>query len=227
MLRPGCQPRVRCARDSGLRTFRDSLAGQVRPEPPRRYRSHWVDRSDQQTHPGQLPRSHDPLGRQEGRTYRVRGGRRAHGRETPKAKVFKRGKGARIGYTYLHTAIDGFSRLACTEALDDEKASTMTSFVCRVRAFLVAHGVTRFVWAVTNNGVSYRPRPSSRLSSPWPHATRGSPFTPYVTTTTRNHYCQDYALPMRLAGKDNQHPRLLPHCYCATGRHGHQTFTLP
>ena len=28
------------------------------------------------------------------------------------------GKGARAGYTYLHTAIDGFSRLAYTEALD-------------------------------------------------------------------------------------------------------------
>ena len=46
------------------------------------------------------------------------GGWRAHGRGTPKAKASKRGKGARIGYTYLHTAIDGFSRLAYTEALD-------------------------------------------------------------------------------------------------------------
>ena len=46
------------------------------------------------------------------------GGWRAHGRGTPKAKASKRGKGARIGYTYLHTAIDGFSRLAHTEALD-------------------------------------------------------------------------------------------------------------
>lgn len=46
------------------------------------------------------------------------GGWRAHGRGTPEAKASKRGKAARVGYTYLHTAIDGFSRLACTEALD-------------------------------------------------------------------------------------------------------------
>ena len=46
------------------------------------------------------------------------GGWRAHGRGTPEAKVSKRGKGARVGYTYLHTAIDGISRPAYTEALD-------------------------------------------------------------------------------------------------------------
>lgn len=34
------------------------------------------------------------------------------GAPAPEAKASKRGKGARIGYTYLHTAIDGFSRLA-------------------------------------------------------------------------------------------------------------------
>ena len=45
------------------------------------------------------------------------------------------GKRARIGYTYLHTAIDGFSRLAYTEALDDERASTTIGFFCRARAF--------------------------------------------------------------------------------------------
>ena len=57
------------------------------------------------------------------------GGWRAHGRGTPKAKASKRGKGARIGYTY------GFSRLAYTEALDDEKASTTIGFFRRIRAF--------------------------------------------------------------------------------------------
>ena len=62
------------------------------------------------------------------------GGWRAHGRGTPEAKASKRGKGARGGYTYLHTAIDGFSRLAYTEALDDEKAGLLgivrTVLVC-------------------------------------------------------------------------------------------------
>ena len=36
----------------------------------------------------------------------------------PEAKASRRDKKARTGYTYLHTAIDGFSRLAYTEAID-------------------------------------------------------------------------------------------------------------
>ena len=75
----------------------------------------------------------------------------------PEAKASKRGKGTRVGYTYLHTAIDGFSRLAYTEALDDEKASTTIGFFCRAR-------------------------PSPRPLPPWPHATRGPVPTPHGTT---------------------------------------------
>ena len=80
------------------------------------------------------------------------------GAPAPEAKASKRGKGARVGYTYLHTAIDGFSRLAYTEALDDEKASTTIGFFCRARAFFAAHGITRLVRVVTDNGASYRAR---------------------------------------------------------------------
>ncbi len=52
------------------------------------------------------------------------GGWRAHGRGSELAKKVGRAKtaGARAGYVYLHSAIDGFSRLAYTEALTDEKA---------------------------------------------------------------------------------------------------------
>ena len=87
------------------------------------------------------------------------GGWRAHGRGTPKAKASKRGKGARVGYAYLHTVIDGFSRLAYTEALDDEKASTTIGFFCRARAFLAAHGITELVRVVTDSGTNYRAQP--------------------------------------------------------------------
>ena len=52
------------------------------------------------------------------------GGWRTHGRGSAQALKSKRGPGARVGYTYLHSAVDGFSRLAYTEALDDEKAVT-------------------------------------------------------------------------------------------------------
>ena len=40
------------------------------------------------------------------------GGWRAHGRDSENARAAKRGPGRRVGYTYLHSAIDGFTRLA-------------------------------------------------------------------------------------------------------------------
>ena len=87
------------------------------------------------------------------------GGWRAHGRGTKAAKAAKaakRGPGARIGYTYLHSAVDGFSRLAYTEALDDEKADTTIGFFARARAFFTAHGISKLHRVVTDNGSNYR-----------------------------------------------------------------------
>lgn len=43
--------------------------------------------------------------------YRAGGRWRAHGRGTAKAKASKRGPGRRVGYTYVHTAIDGYRRV--------------------------------------------------------------------------------------------------------------------
>ena len=80
------------------------------------------------------------------------GGWRAHGR----GSVQDRKKhGQRVGYTYLHSMIDGFSRLAYTEALEDEKAATTIGFFHRARAFFAAHGITRFSRLVTDNGSNY------------------------------------------------------------------------
>jgi transposase InsO family protein len=84
------------------------------------------------------------------------GGWRAHGRGTTAAKAAKRGPGARVGYTYLHSAVDGFSRLAYTEALADETAATTIGFLCRARVFFAAHGIHRLHRVVTDNGANYR-----------------------------------------------------------------------
>ena len=108
-----------------------------------------------------------------------KGGWRAHGRGTPEAKASKRGKSTRIGYTYLHTAIDGFSRLAYTEALDDEKASTTIGFFCRARTFFAAHGITRLVRGVTDNGANYRARTfTTTITSLASRYQRTCPYTP-------------------------------------------------
>jgi hypothetical protein len=58
------------------------------------------------------------------------GGRRMHDRGTEAARAAKRtGPGTgKVGCTYLHTAIDDHSRLAYTEALDDEKVVTAAAF---------------------------------------------------------------------------------------------------
>jgi transposase len=86
------------------------------------------------------------------------GGWRAHGRGSAQDKAAQRAKtsGARAGYVHLHSAVDGFSRLAYTEHLPDEKATTTIGFFHRARAFLAAHGIGRIVRVVTDNGANYR-----------------------------------------------------------------------
>ena len=42
--------------------------------------------------------------------------------------------GARAGYVYLQSIVDGFSRLAYTEPLDDEKGKTAAAFLARARS---------------------------------------------------------------------------------------------
>jgi len=64
-------------------------------------------------------------------------------------------KRARIGYTFLHTAIDAHSRLAFTEALDDERAATCAAFWTRAAAFFAAHGI-RVQAVLTDNAFAYR-----------------------------------------------------------------------
>lgn len=86
------------------------------------------------------------------------GGWRAHGRGSDQDRAAQRAKtkGARAGYTYLHSAVDGFSRLAYTEPLPDETATTTVAFFRRACAFFAAHGIHRITRVVTDNGANYR-----------------------------------------------------------------------
>jgi transposase len=88
------------------------------------------------------------------------GGWRAHGRGSDKAKRSQRrktkNKQPRIGYTYLHSAIDGNTRLAYTEARDNETAATAIDFLNNARHFFAAHGITRIERVITDNGSCYR-----------------------------------------------------------------------
>jgi transposase InsO family protein len=94
------------------------------------------------------------------------GGWRAHGRGSDADRAAQRAKarGAKAGYVYLHSAIDGYSRLAYTEHLPDEKAATTIAFLCRARAFFAAHGIHRIVRLVTDNGANYRAGDFARVA---------------------------------------------------------------
>ena len=107
------------------------------------------------------------------------GGWRVHGRDSAQHRAVDRAKtaGARRGYTYLHSAVDGFSRLAYTEALDDETAGTAIAFWARARAFFTAHGITRITRVVTDNGACYRAGAFTRTLAGSRHQ-RTRPYTP-------------------------------------------------
>ncbi|NEB78166.1 IS481 family transposase [Streptomyces sp. SID14478] len=58
--------------------------------------------------------------------------------------------------TRTHSALDDHSRLAYTEALDDEKAVTAVAFWHRAVAFFAAHGIAPIRRCLTDNGACYR-----------------------------------------------------------------------
>jgi transposase InsO family protein len=79
------------------------------------------------------------------------GGWRLHGRETTNAAKAKR----RIGYDYIHTAIDDHTRLAYSEVLPDEKDPTCAAFLHRALAWFATHGIS-VQRVLTDNAMVYR-----------------------------------------------------------------------
>ena len=78
------------------------------------------------------------------------GGHRVHGRQ-----AVRRARRGRVGYAYVHSAVDDFSRLAYSEVLSDEKGHTCAAFWRRAREFYRAHGVT-VERVMTDNAFAYR-----------------------------------------------------------------------
>jgi hypothetical protein len=107
------------------------------------------------------------------------GGWRAHGKGFDQAKAVERAKaaGARAGYVYLHSAVDGYSRLAYTEALTDEKASTAVGFMHRARVFFAAHGIGHINRIITDNGSCYCAKDFAKVLHGARHQ-RINPYTP-------------------------------------------------
>ncbi|QLH20370.1 IS481 family transposase [Streptomyces sp. Rer75] len=88
----------------------------------------------------------------------------------------------RVGYAFLHTALDDHSRLAYTEDLPDEKAATCAAFLRRAAVWFADHGVTvervltDNAWAYSKNTWRDTCRDlgiSPRWTRPWRPQTNG------------------------------------------------------
>jgi hypothetical protein len=88
----------------------------------------------------------------------------------------------RVGYDYVHSAVDAYSRLAYSEILDDERGPSCAAFWERAEAFFADHTIT--VEAVLTGGSgSDDPRPTARSNaSTGPCSTNGP--TPASTPPT-------------------------------------------
>jgi transposase InsO family protein len=83
------------------------------------------------------------------------GGWRAHGRAARPST--HRTRKAAIGYAFVHSAIDAYSRLAYSEVLTDEQGATAAGFWTRAAAFYASHGI-HIERVLTDNGSCYRSR---------------------------------------------------------------------
>ncbi len=95
------------------------------------------------------------------------GGWHVRGRDSEQAKSVGRAQsaGAKRGHVYLHSAVDGFSRLAYTEPLADEKGWTAAAFLARAKVWFAAHGIIHLHRVVTDNGACYRSGDFARTKS--------------------------------------------------------------
>ncbi|GAA0597490.1 hypothetical protein GCM10009534_34810 [Kribbella sandramycini] len=85
------------------------------------------------------------------------GGWRAFGRGSSEANaIAHQTRGISAGYVYLHSAIDGHTRSAYADALENEQASAAVAFLDRARIWLAQHGIVKIERIITDNGSCYR-----------------------------------------------------------------------
>jgi transposase InsO family protein len=81
------------------------------------------------------------------------GGWRVNGRAAERGRWHR----TKVGYAFVHTAIDGYSRLAYSEVLANEQGATAAAFWLRAAAFFAEHGIL-VERVLTDNGSCYRSR---------------------------------------------------------------------
>jgi transposase InsO family protein len=85
------------------------------------------------------------------------GGWRVHGRE----RLTGSRRHERLGYDFIHAAVDDRSRVAYAEILPDERKETASAFMTRAIGFFADRGIT-VERVLTDNGSCYRSREFAR-----------------------------------------------------------------
>jgi transposase InsO family protein len=80
------------------------------------------------------------------------GGWRAHGRQMGSTR---RRRNTRVGFDYVHSIVDDYSRLAYSEILADEKAATTVEFFRRAVERFAGLGIGRIEAVMTDNAWNY------------------------------------------------------------------------
>lgn len=92
------------------------------------------------------------------------GGHRVHGRAAGSANSARSAPiannstspRAKLGYGYLHNAVDDHSRLAYSKILPDERKHTAAAFWARACAWFASYGIPAIERVLTDNGSCYR-----------------------------------------------------------------------
>ena len=79
--------------------------------------------------------------------------------------------------SYVHSAIDAYSRLAFSEIHDDERGPTCAGFFERARDFFAGHGIDRIDAVLTDNAKAYTGRDFQAVLEGAEHR-RIRPYTP-------------------------------------------------
>jgi transposase InsO family protein len=100
------------------------------------------------------------------------GGWRAHGRgQVPHHST------TRAGFTYVHSAVDAYSRVAYSECLEDETTDTAIGFYTRAHAWFANLGIA-IERVLTDNGACYKTRFTAALNQLGVRHSRTRPYRP-------------------------------------------------
>ena len=149
----------------------------------------------------------------------VGGGWRVNGREAERGRWHK----TKVGYAFVHSAVDGFTRLAYSEVLNDELGSTAAAFWRRAEAFFASHGIA-VERVITDNGGCYRSRDFSRALEAVTH-TYTRPYRPQTNGKVErfNRTMLGEWAYVRAWNSDTQRTRRLAHWLHIYNHHRHHT----